>query len=1193
MTHSRRSRFTRIGISALLAAPLAVGLVATRGAQAALNGLTPFEIDANTVPTAPTNLDWTNKDNVTVENDMNYIGAAVVPTNVGSASTVPPFVDDCPNALDTRFDPGTKIDDPNWTDDTGTGQQVNQKSDLCQSFFAFDVVPAGDPDAGHIIAYIGVTRSDINGDASYFFVLSHGPNPDIRVDGDIVIEIDYTGQGQPNDLGFYEWSGSPTPTLGNYVAVLDNGAPVPTAPQLAANFDVSPVEYFGEMAIDLTALGLAPNAFDISSPEDCEAFGFGRAISRTGNGKTATLKDDGEPARIDVELCGSVQLTKVVDPPTATGWEFGFTISPSAGLAPGATQTVTSAAPTVSWSNLVDGVEYTITETDVAPGYQMGSITCDGGDNTFTAVAGEVIACTATNTQSAQLTVVKSAAPAADDLFEFSTTNVDPSTFTLSDPSASSTTYTDLVPGQTHTIAETLTEDQMAAGWKAVSVACIDALDSSVVQGTVTETGGSVEVTSQPGSNITCTFSNAQGSSITIQKGADPVGTANVFPFTVTGPEGAPLPPMPIVLDVNSDPTHPAIATISQLPPGEYTVSEATPSGWALTQFECLSDGEPIGTPDPGTGSVTFTVTEGQDIVCNYFNTQLGTISVSKVTDPAGDSTQFDFTTTGLPEPGFSLGDGQTIEILDLPPGAYSVAETDEPGWQLTDLVCLSSIGTEVPVDVSTGVASIELDAGENVDCTYTNTKLGSITVDKVTDPAGDPTAFPFTATNLTPATFAVTDAGAPQTFTGLLPGSYSVTEVVPAGWQLVDLACVVEATPTGQVSGSTTQLTLDAGQDVVCTYVNEKLATVSVTKTVAGSTAGWSFDFTISPNPLIEGQATTQTATAANPVVTWVGLDPGVAYTIEESTEAGFVNGAVDCDGDATFTPAPGEAVTCAVTNSALASVDVTKTVAGDSPTWSFDFTITPVPAGETATKSATNAAPTVGWDGLAPGTPYKITETDQAGFITGTLTCAGGTNGVGTSTFTPAAGQAVACSITNDVVEQQAPPIADIAVVKTATPSVVTPGGNVTWTLVATNNGPDAADNVTIVDNLPATLTLVSFTSPAGWDCSATVTGNPGKLSCAKPTMGLNESATFTLTTTVAAAAAGTTINNTAVVSTSTGETTTSNNQDSEPITVQVAVLPPTGASHVWNRLAIAASLVLAGGLLLAIDRRRRITS
>ena len=56
------------------------------------------------------------------------------------------------------------------------------------------------------------------------------------------------------------------------------------------------MEYFGEMAIDLTGLGLAPNAFEIDSPDDCEAFGFGRAISRTGNGKTATWMTASQPA---------------------------------------------------------------------------------------------------------------------------------------------------------------------------------------------------------------------------------------------------------------------------------------------------------------------------------------------------------------------------------------------------------------------------------------------------------------------------------------------------------------------------------------------------------------------------------------------------------------------------------------------------------------------------------------------------------------------------------------------------------------------------------------------------------------------------------------------------------------------------------------------------------------------------------
>ena len=90
--------------------------------------------------------------------------AEEIPTDVANDGTAPPFVANCPSTgTDTEFDGGTKIDDPDWTGDTGIGNVVNSKTDLCQSFFAFDVVQTG-PQAGHVIAYIGVTRSDINGD---------------------------------------------------------------------------------------------------------------------------------------------------------------------------------------------------------------------------------------------------------------------------------------------------------------------------------------------------------------------------------------------------------------------------------------------------------------------------------------------------------------------------------------------------------------------------------------------------------------------------------------------------------------------------------------------------------------------------------------------------------------------------------------------------------------------------------------------------------------------------------------------------------------------------------------------------------------------------------------------------------------------------------------------------------------------
>ena len=249
---------------------------------------------------------------------------------------------------------------------------------------------------------------------SYFFVLSHGDDPDIRVDGDIVIEVDYTGQGDPNNLGFYTWDGTP-PVMSDYIAVLEAGVPVADAPELAAFFDLSPVEYFGEMAIDLTGLGLVPNTFEIDSPDDCEAFGFGRAISRTGNGKTATLKDDGEPARIDIEVCGTIIVNKAVTESIPTSETFPASLALPAGvIVPGAAAFnlvvpggATSSAPVV-FENIpvTTGTSFTLSEDlsgALGDRWDLVGIVCqnDNGDPatgaTFDLAAGETVTCTITN----------------------------------------------------------------------------------------------------------------------------------------------------------------------------------------------------------------------------------------------------------------------------------------------------------------------------------------------------------------------------------------------------------------------------------------------------------------------------------------------------------------------------------------------------------------------------------------------------------------------------------------------------------------------------------------------------------------------------------------------------------------------------------------------------------------------------
>jgi uncharacterized repeat protein (TIGR01451 family) len=124
------------------------------------------------------------------------------------------------------------------------------------------------------------------------------------------------------------------------------------------------------------------------------------------------------------------------------------------------------------------------------------------------------------------------------------------------------------------------------------------------------------------------------------------------------------------------------------------------------------------------------------------------------------------------------------------------------------------------------------------------------------------------------------------------------------------------------------------------------------------------------------------------------------------------------------------------------------------------------------------------------------------------------------------------------------------DLAVTKTGSPASQTLGnGNITWTMVVTNNGPDVDTNVKVADPLPAGTTFVSVSTPKG-----TCTGG-SIISCDLGTMAAGESITITLVTTPTVAA---TITNTVTVVGDRPETNTANNSATASVVV-VAFTPP----------------------------------
>ena len=128
--------------------------------------------------------------------------------------------------------------------------------------------------------------------------------------------------------------------------------------------------------------------------------------------------------------------------------------------------------------------------------------------------------------------------------------------------------------------------------------------------------------------------------------------------------------------------------------------------------------------------------------------------------------------------PNFSLTDAAAPERLRRPEARHLLGGRDGPG----------RLGPDERDRAPTAARSTrdQPAAGETVTCTFTNTKRGHIIVDKVTVPGGDPQLV-----HLHPRT----------TRTGLQlgrrdgterlrrprPGTYSVAETVPAGWDLTE----------------------------------------------------------------------------------------------------------------------------------------------------------------------------------------------------------------------------------------------------------------------------------------------------------------------------------------------------------------------------------------------------------------------
>ncbi|MGV6852311.1 MAG: prealbumin-like fold domain-containing protein [bacterium] len=750
--------------------------------------------------------------------------------------------------------------------------------------------------------------------------------------------------------------------------------------------------------------------------------------------QTSALCDDGSPINnIDVAPGETVRCTftntqdatiivRKNTTPAGSPQSFAFTPSWKGGfnLTDGGTDTTTG----------LSAGAYNVSEA-LPAGWTQTSASCVGSINAtpqspggFNVLAGETMTCSFVNTQGGTIIVEKQTDPDG---------SLDNFTFT-GDAAGTIQDNGQIVVGGLAPGVYTSTETP-TAGWDLTSISCDDA-DSIGVTAT-----GVTTFNLQAGETVTCVYNNRQRGTIIVEKQTDPANAPDGFSFTGNAAG-----------TIQDNGT----IVVGNLLPGTYTSVESATAGWDLTGISC-DDADSTGSV--ATSTATFNLQAGETVRCTFNNTQRGTIIVEKQTDPANAPDSFAFTGNAAG----TIQDNGTIVVGNLVPGTYTSVETALAGWQLTGISCDDADSTG---SLGTSTANFNLQAGETVRCTFTNTKLGSITVEKQTDPANAPDSFTFTGT----AAGSIVDNGT-IVVGNLLPGSYTSVESATAGWDLTDITCN-DLDSSGDTGTRTASFELQAGEDVTCVFTNTQSGTIIVEKQTDPDGSVENFTFTGDAAGTIQD----------NGQIVVNGLAPGV-YTSTETPVAGWDLTDISCDdadsvgvtgtGVTTFNLQAGETITCVYTNTQRGTIIVEKQTDPANAPDNFVFT------GDAAGTIQDNG--TIVVNDLVPGN-YSSVETLQTGWDVTGITCddSDSTGDVGnrTANFILQAGETVRCVFTNTqrgtiIVEKQTDP--------DGAPGNFTFTGDAAGTIQ--DNGQIMVNNL-----IPGTYTSVE-TAQANWELASIV--------------------------------------------------------------------------------------------------------
>ena len=763
----------------------------------------------------------------------------------------------------------------------------------------------------------------------------------------------------------------------------------------------------------------------------------------------STGAKSGSTANIDLKAGGSVTCTftntkaghilvdKVTDPAADPA---SFEFHPSYG----SNFSLTDAAAPNDSGDLKPGT-YSVAEL-AAAGWDLTGATCDDQSpvEAISLQAGETVKCTFTNTKRATI-IDKKVMVGGTSTFDFT-----------GDPSGSISTNNGTISEEVKPGTYTSTETAKT-GWDLTDVTCSDT-DST---GSVGNANATFKVSA--GETVTCTFTNTKRGHIVIDKVTVPGADPQLFTFTPSYNGGQTF--------QLADATAPNDS--GALVPGTYSVSEAAQAGWDLTSATC-SDGSPVD---------AIVLGAGETVTCTFTNTKHGEVIVKKVMIGGTDSFSF----TGTPNGSISV-DGGTI-AQEVSAGQYVSTETAKAGWDLTGVSCSdsNSVGSVADSDATFNVAP-----GETVTCTFTNTKRGTIIVEKQTSPKGAVGSFAFTGD----AAGSIGDGGQ-IVVNDLKPGTYTSTEADPG--PNFDLGAIVcddgqsATASTVDLATATATFKLDPGETVKCVFTNVERGTITIIKnaqpdseqdfaytTTGSGLSGFSLDDNGNNTDTLSNTKTFQNVVAGS-------------YSVTEGSVDGWDLTSIDCNplggstaeisgATANLTLANGGSITCVYTNS-KPSIKIVKT-AGDaadgaefvSPagpvTYHYVVTNTgPVTLNDIVVTDD-NGTPADTSDDFTVTCPATTLAAGDSMTCTATVQVDANRTNIAVATGTSEGGTNVQDS--DDAVVR----VPSVSIDKTANDHLVEPGQTVTYTInVQVVNGP--VHDAIITDTLPVGQTYVAGSS------------------------------------------------------------------------------------------------------------------